>query len=440
MTSRFVADTVLTCDADFQMHRPGAIDVDEDGRIEWVGPAAEAPARDVRREQNLDGILLPGLVNTHCHSPMTLFRGTGEDLVLNRWLKQVLWPREAHLTSQDVYWGMTLAAGELLRFGVTTSCEMYYYSRAIVDAVVDAGARVVVTPPVMLATGMEHLGTWQEQLAANESLVEPMADAHERVEVGLAAHAAYTLPLDALEGIGRSAAERDLLLQIHVAESRHEASALEREQQRSVPQILTDMGFFDARRVLAAHSVWLSDADLALYAENDVAVAHCPQSNTKLASGIARVTDMLDAGLRVGLGTDGPASNNDLDLWEEMRLAPLLQRARTLDASVMPAPEAICLATRGGASALGRSDIGVLEEGRWADLVRLETADTAFVPVTEDADLVSHLLWSASSRHVRDVWVAGRQVVGDGICLTVDESRAREEVQRRAVRLAALGG
>lgn len=435
MSTRYVADTVVTCDAAFAVHRPGAVDVDQAGRIAWVGPLADAPAAPDARTQRLPGLLLPGLVNTHCHSPMTLFRGAGEGLGLVRWLREVLWPREARLTPEDVYWGMTLAASELLRFGVTTTCEMYFHSPAIADAVADAGSRAVVTPPVMLAEGMERYGTWQHQLEHHLEMADQRLAAG-RVELGLAAHGAYTLPLEALEAIGRAASERDLMLHVHVAETQEEAAELERAQGKSVPAILADLGFLDARRVLAAHSVWLTDEDLALYRSHDVAVAHCPQSNMKLASGVARVAEMLDAGLRVGLGTDGPASNNDLDLWEEMRLASLLQRVWRRDPGLLPPEQALGLATRAGAEALGRSDIGALEPGRWADLVHLRLDDAAFTPVTADADLISHLLWSASSRHVTDVWVAGRRVVAGGVCQSVDEARARTEVQQRALRLA----
>jgi 5-methylthioadenosine/S-adenosylhomocysteine deaminase len=181
--------------------------------------------------------------------------------------------------------------------------------------------------------------------------------------------------------------------------------------------------------------VWLSDADLDLYAEHDVAVAHCPQSNAKLAAGMARLTEMLRRGLRVGLGTDGPATNNDLDLWDEVRLAPLIAKLQSGDAEAVPAPAALSLASAGGAAALGLR-AGVLEAGRFADVVRLRTDDPAFVPTLDDGDLVSHLVWSSSSRLVTDVWVGGRRVVEGGACVSVDVERASREVQARAERLA----
>ena len=199
--------------------------------------------------------------------------------------------------------------------------------------------------------------------------------------------------------------------------------------------MLAEAGVLDGR-VLAAHSIWLSPADLDVYAAHDVAVAHCPQSNAKLASGVAPLTDLLARGIRVGLGTDGPASNNDLDLWEEVRLAALLARLRTGDPAALSATAALDLATRGAGRALGRSDLGVLAPGAPADLVAMRLDDPAFVPLLDDAMLLEHLVWSASSRLVTDVWVAGRQVVRAGECLTVDVDEARAQVHQRARRLA----
>jgi 5-methylthioadenosine/S-adenosylhomocysteine deaminase len=426
VTTRFVADAVVTCDSEGSIHRPGAVDV-EDGRIDWVGPLADAPAAGVE-EQAVGGILLPGLVNCHCHSPMTLFRGAAEDVTLDRFLREVLWPREAQLTDDDVYWGMTLACAELLRAGVTTSCEMYVHEEPVMRAVVDAGSRCLLTPGVMDVPGWLSWRTRLEEVLGFIDSVHSRED--ERVELGIAAHAAYTLPVEALDAIAAAALERDLLVHIHVAETREEWTG-----EQSVPALLAARGFLEAR-VLAAHSVWLSDEDLDLYVEHDVAVAHCPQSNAKLAAGVARLQEMIDRGLRVGLGTDGPPSNNDLDLWDEVRLAPLLAKLQTGRPEAVPAPAALALATSGGASALGLP-AGAIEPGRAADLVRVRYDDPVFVPVLEDRDLVSHLVWSSSSRLVTDVWVAGRQVVRDGVCVSVDLERASREVQARAQRLAA---
>jgi 5-methylthioadenosine/S-adenosylhomocysteine deaminase len=186
---------------------------------------------------------------------------------------------------------------------------------------------------------------------------------------------------------------------------------------------------------LAAHSIWLSPADLDVFSQFDLAVAHCPQSNAKLASGVAPLVELLSRGIRVGLGTDGPASNNDLDLWEDMRLAAMLARVRQRDAAALPSAAALELATWGAGRALGRPDLGVLAAGARADMMAVRLDDPVFVPLLHDAQMIDHLVWAASSRLVTDVWVAGTPVVADGRCLTVDVERARHEVETRARRL-----
>ena len=442
MTSgtRLVADAVLTCDGSGVVHRPGAVDIDVAGRIARVGPVAGAvePAPDSAPVEVrwVGGLLLPGLINAHCHSPMTLLRGQGEGLSLDRWLREVIWPREAKVGADDVYWGMTLAASELLRYGVTTTVEMYFHDDALAAAVDAAGGRCVVTPGVVVAPGWERFGTWPERIEWIADLRSRYAE-HPRIEVGFGPHSAYALPDEALQAVGEAARATGAPVHVHLAETEHEGDEVSaRHGGASVPRVLADLGLFDVERVLAAHGVWLSRDDVALLSAAGVAVAHCPGSNAKLAAGTANVCELLRAGVRVGLGTDGPASNNDLDLWEEMRLAALTARQLEHDPTVLPAAEVLHLATSGGAAALGRPDLGALVPGRWADIVRLDLDDSGFVPVLDDTDLVAHAVWSASRAAVRDVWVAGRQVVADGVCLSVDQSEARRQVQAAAARLA----
>jgi 5-methylthioadenosine/S-adenosylhomocysteine deaminase len=437
---RYVADAVVPCDRPGRVLRPGVVEV-VDGIVARVGAGVgdpPLPGQNIRTVR-VDGALLPGLVNVHCHSPMTLFRGSGENLRLHEWLNDVLWPQEAHLEADDVYWGMTLAAGELLRFGVTTTCEAYFFEDALADAVVAAGSRAVVTPGVLQLPGHPADDDWWQRRTAE------IVDFHRRrhgeagrIEVGFAPHAAYTVPLPVLADIAAEARSLDALFHIHLAETEEEADRFLAEHGDSTPAVLARSGVFDGR-VLAAHSIWLSDRDLELYREYDVAVAHCPQSNAKLASGVARLVDLLAAGVRVGLGTDGPASNNDLDLWEDMRLAAMLARIQQRDAAALSAAAALDLATRGAGLALGRPDLGVLAVGAQADMIAVRLDDPAFVPLLDDAQLIEHLVWSASSRLVTDVWVGGTAVVSDGRCLTVDDQRARHEVQVRAERLAGAG-
>jgi 5-methylthioadenosine/S-adenosylhomocysteine deaminase len=432
--TRFTAPVVLPCDPSCSVLRNAAVDV-VDGRVTWVGPVAEAPPAPGAVRQ-LPGVLLPGLVNTHCHTPMLLLRGMGGDLPLLRWLHEVMWPAEGQLTASDVRTGMAAGCVELLRTGTTTSVEMYFFPDAVIDAVLTVGSRVVLASGIIAAPGWDRLGSWE----AMRDAVSRRIDARglrfgpgARIELGYGPHAAYTLPADALESIAVHARERDALLHLHLAETVEEDAAL-RAEHGSVPALLDHLGVLGGR-VLAAHGVFLSDDDVGLLAAHDVAVAHCPGSNAKLAAGIARVAALRRAGVRVGLGTDGPASGDDLDLWNQARLAGFFARVTSGDAAALTAPELLLMATREGAAAIGRDDLGALEPGRWADLVHLDLADPAFVDPADDVQLLSNLVWAGGARLVRDVWVAGEQVLADGEPTRVDRAATTHELREVAARL-----
>ncbi|MCY4518348.1 MAG: amidohydrolase [Acidimicrobiaceae bacterium] len=435
---RYLADVVLTCDEDFAMIERGAVDVRADGRIAWVGAAADASTTDAPVIR-LGGLLMPGLINTHAHTPMTLVRGAGDGLPLMAWLEEVMWPREGRLRSEDVWWGMTLGSVEMLRSGVTTTCEMYAFEHEVIDAGHQAGIRQVMCPGVLSVAHLDGSGSVADRIGEIAAVHDAVNDPSGLVTIGFAPHSAYDLGVDACAEIAAAAREHDALLHIHVAETAGEGNALAKKHGgASVPRLLADADVFDGR-VLAAHSVWLDDADLDIYASAGVAVAHCPVSNMKLGSGVARVPEMIERGITVSLATDGPASNDDLDLWEEIKIASLLARVTALDPTLMSAQQVISMATHDGAEALGLHT-GVLEPGRWADMIRLDIDDPAFVPVTSPNELVAHVAWAGGSRHVTDVWVGGERVVADRVCLTVDEARARYEVQHRAQRLARESG
>ena len=257
----------------------------------------------------------------------------------------------------------------------------------------------------------------------------------ERIELGYGPHAAYTLPPEALASIASHAQERGALMHIHVAEAVEEDVA-QRAEHGSVPALLEKLGALGGR-VLAAHAVQLSDDDIALLASRGAAVAHCPGSNAKLAAGIARVTALRRAGVRVGLGTDGPASGDDLDMWAEARLAGLLARVTSADAAALTASELLLMATREGAAAIGRDDLGTLAPGAWADLVHVDLDDPAFVDPSDDAQLISNLVWAGGSRLVRDVWVAGEQVLAAGEPTRVDRAAATTALRAVAASLRA---
>jgi 5-methylthioadenosine/S-adenosylhomocysteine deaminase len=414
--------------------RDAVVDIEQDGRIGYCGPASEAPGEAVVTE--LSGILLPGLVNTHAHTPMTVLRGMGGDLPLLRWLHEVIWPAEARLTSSDMHAGMLLGSVEMLRAGVTTSVEMYFHLDELARAVLRTGARAVLTGGIIEAPGF----TWRSMLDDVSRLIDSQGvrfGPGDRIELGYGPHSAYTLPPEVLVEVAEAARSRDALMHIHIAETKLEDVA-QREAYGSVPRLLESLGFFGGR-VVAAHSIHLSDEDIAVFAANGVGVAHCPGSNAKLASGIARIRELRAAGVPVGIGTDGPASNDDLDLWEDIRLTALLARLSAIDASVLVAADVLLMATRGGADVLGRDDIGALQTGRWADIVHVDTDAPAFSAGLDvpDAQLLSNLVWASGSRQVRDVWVAGDQVVSDGETTQVD--RAEVQAGAKAVTQRLLG-
>jgi 5-methylthioadenosine/S-adenosylhomocysteine deaminase len=432
---RFTAPVVLPCDPGCSVLRDAVVDVDAAGRIAHVGPRAGAPA-STAPVRALPGALLPGLVNSHAHTPMIALRGMGGDLPLMRWLQEVMWPAEGRLEAADVQVAMTSGCIELLRTGCTTSVEMYFFTDAVVDAVTAVGSRVVLTPGIIAAPGWDRLGTWEQMRDDVSARIDASGVRYgpgERIELGYGPHAAYTLPPEALASVAEHARARDALLHIHVAETPDEDRA-QRATHGSVPALLDEVGALGGR-VLAAHGVQLSDTDIALLADRGVAVAHCPGSNAKLAAGIARTTALRRAGVRVGLGTDGPASGDDLDLWAEARLAGLLARVGSSDAAALTAAELLLMATRDGAAAIGRADLGALEAGRWADLVHVDLDDPTFVAPEDDAQLLSNLVWAGGSRVVRDVWVAGEQVLADREPTRVDRREATVALRAAAARL-----
>ena len=434
MTLRLVADAVFTVDADDRVLAPGAVEV-TDGLISWVGDPAATPPAAGTAVRPLGGVLMPGLVNCHGHSPMTLVRSAGDGLPLDRWLTESVWPREARLTDEDVYWGMTLGAAELLANGITTTCEQYRHPAPVVEAVLDAGIRAVYTPGIFEVPGSPDAAGqhWEVLLAEACALFDAEDGRAGRLHLGFGPHAAYTVPPEGLRAIAAEAKRRDALLQIHLSETAAECEDVLARYGMSAPALLADVGALDGR-VIAAHAVWLDDDDLASLARHDVAVAHCPGSNGKLGSGVAPLRRLLELGVRVGLGTDGPASNDDLHLWDEMRLAAVLARALAGDPGALSTAAALRLATRGGGDALGLP-VGALEVGRPADVIRLRTDDPRFTPSVTEAELLGHLVWAGAGYLVTDVWVGGACVVEAGRCTQIDEGRARDEVARRARRL-----
>ena len=426
---RYAADTIVTCDSNNSVYSPGVIDV-EGGKITWVGNLGDEEDREVQTHK-IGGLLMPGLVNAHCHTPMTLVRGAGDGLPLHRWLTEAMWPREGKMDEEDAYWGMTLGSAEMFRAGVTTSCEMYLFEEALVEAANSSGARLVMTPGVFKSSYSDS------RLQNFTDFYNRHHNPEGRITVGLGPHSAYDLGIQACIELAEFARSLDVLLHIHLAETREESSQLESEYGKSIVEILSENGILEGN-VLAAHCVWLNDNDISLLADSNVSVAHCPVSNMKLGSGIAPIGKMLEKGVTIGLGTDGPASNDTLDLWEEVKIAVLLARVNNLDATLITPTEALGMATRKSANAIGLNRVGSLEVGWEADMIRIDTDCSTFTPSTDLNETLAHLVWSGSNRSVTDVWIAGSKVLSEGDLVTIDEERALREVKERAFRLAEV--
>jgi 5-methylthioadenosine/S-adenosylhomocysteine deaminase len=428
--TRFLCDWLITMAAEPEVVSSGAVDV-TNGVVTWSGPLSQAPPTDAE-VLSLRGLLIPGLVNTHAHTPMVLLRGAGEGLPVSRWLTEVMWPREGKLTPEDVTLAMTLGAAELLGNGITTSHEMYFHPRAVAEAAGAAGLRCVVTPPILVAENLARFGDWETQIEAMVAEARHWHD-HELISIGFGPHSAYAVAEEALQRVAELAVKHSMHIQIHLAEAEHEGDGVSDRTGMSVTAYLDHLGIFDSP-VVAAHAVWLSDEDIELLAGRGAAVAHCPSSNGKHASGIARITDMRKAGIRVSLGTDGPASHDRLDLFEDMRGALRLARLRAGDAGALAPIDVLAMATREGGQALGRDDLGHLGEGAKADMILLDV--DPMVPITEDRDLLTHLVYSGHPGLIKGVWVGGRLVVDPTGIQTVDLAAVRAEVSGRARELS----
>jgi 5-methylthioadenosine/S-adenosylhomocysteine deaminase len=410
--------------------RDGAVAV-ADGRITAIGPAGTlGAAREVIDAQGL--LLMPGLINTHCHAADSLFRGLIEDLPLEPWLQAVWRAEGAILNRETVRLGATLGLAESLLGGVTTVMDMFWHPRETVAAARALGMRISTGGVFFDAPGVDGR-TGPERLADATAFYEEFAGADD-VLPGSFPHGAYTVGPESLVAAKRLAETHGGLYCTHAAETRAEQADVAARYGRSVIRHLDHLGLLDARTVLA-HCVWLDDEEIAILARTGATVSHNPMSNLKLASGIARVPDMLAAGVRVTVGTDGAISGNDLDMWMALRLAATLHRAATLSATAVTTAQALRMVTLDAAAALGAADrIGSLEPGKAADMILLDLNRPHAVPLF---DPLTHLVFSCAKSDVRHVFVGGRQVVRDGALTRVDLDETLAAVAALTPRIAA---
>jgi 5-methylthioadenosine/S-adenosylhomocysteine deaminase len=437
MKTLIAGAVVLTCDEAHTVLPSGDVVFDGE-RIEYVGPHYLGTYDE--RISGAGRLVLPGLINAHTHSGMSIFRSLADDDDLMAFLTDRVWPREVELTPEDVYAGSMLSAVEMLKAGVTTYVDMYFHEEALLRAAIDAGSRAMICPTLLdVPVWTPVLGGWEEQLRRAVDFCSRWEGHESRIHTAIGPHAPYTVTLDALGVIAEEARRIGCPVNIHLVETEFERTTFNERGLGSTAHALEEIGFFEGPTI-AAHSIWVDDGDIEIYARRSVGVAHCPQSNAKLAAGTAPVVAMLAGGVNVGLGTDGAATNNNLNLWEEMRIAPLLQKLVTGDPKVLPAATALWMATRLGALAVHLPDLGVLQEGYRADAVMLDLEDTLAVPIFSPATYISHAVYSFGAQLVDSVWVGGRQVVKGGEILTVDEAAVRAAAQRHALDLSSRAG
>jgi len=409
----------------------GAVAVTGD-RIAAAGPAVDFPPDAAARVLDAGGgIIMPGLVNTHTHAAMTLFRGLADDLPLMNWLNDHIFPAEAKLTDEAVYWGSLLACAEMIRSGTTCFCDMYLFEDAVARAAADAGMRAVVGE-VLFDFPSPNYGPIEKGFAYTESLIEKWAG-HPLVAIAVEPHSPYLCTPELLQKAADLANRHHLPLVMHLSETRSEVKQLLEKYDKTPVRHLADLGVL-SERLVADHCVVLSNDDMDLLKHFDVKVSHNPESNMKLASGIAPVPELLGRGVCVGLGTDGCASNNDLDLFSEMDTAAKLHKVAAHDPTAANAGTVLGMATTSGARVLGmENSIGSLAPGKKADLIVVDTNKPHLTPMYNP---VSHLVYAARGDDVAATIIGGRVVMEDGNLWTIDLERVMEKAAAIARNIA----
>ena len=395
------------------------------GRIVEIGDTATG---DVTLDA-AGGLIVPGLVNAHCHVAMTLLRGYADDKPLDAWLQEDIWPTEAELETADIVAGTRLGAVELLKNGVTALGDMYFEVPEIATALAEAGLRARVGHGIV-TVGKDEADAREDFQAGLEVASELDGTAGGRIRGALMPHSLTTVDGELLEEYVPRAREAGVPLHYHANETEDEVEPIVEERGVRPLEYADDLGMLEPGDFIA-HGVHVDEAEIELLAERGVGVAHCPASNMKLASGIAPVEAMLESGVTVGIGTDGAASNNDLDVFDEVRDAAMVGKLGASDAAAVAAPAVVDAATAGGAAVLG-FDSGRIETGALADLAVIDLEKPHLTP---QHDLVSHLAYAVRGSDVRHTVVDGEVVVRDREVLTLDAAAVRREAERRATSL-----
>lgn len=419
---------VVTMDGGRRVIENGAVAIRGD-RIVGVGTLSEIEMKFQARQRirTPQALIAPGLINTHTHAAMSLFRGIANDLRLQDWLEKYIFPAEAkNVDAEFVRWGTRLACLEMALGGTTTFTDMYYFEDVVAEAAKEAGLRGVLGETVLNFPAPDAK-TPQDALAFTERFIRRF-QGDPLIVPAVAPHALYTNTDESLRSARALANRYRVPLIIHVSETKQERDDSVAKRGMSPVQVLQSLGMFDGR-TLAAHCVWLDDADVKVLADKGAGVAHCPSSNMMLASGVAPVMKMLAAGIAVGLGTDGPAgSNNDFNMFEEMDLAAKLQKVATGDPRALPAAQALEMATILAARALGmEKEIGSIEPGKRADLIGVRLDAPNAVPLYS---VYPQIVYSLKAGDVEQVMVNGRWIVRSGRMLTLDRAAVLAEAEK----------
>jgi 5-methylthioadenosine/S-adenosylhomocysteine deaminase len=424
------ADYVLTFNKKKTVVENGAVAVQGD-RIAAIGEASSVEEKVAAREV-LDAsgcLIMPGLINLHTHAAMTCFRGLADDLPLQEWLHEHIFPAEAsHITEESVYWATLLAAVEMIKSGTTTFCDGYFYEDGAARAVATSGIRAIVGQGVVdfPAPGVPDPRT---NVKAAEAFVLRWQNKSPRLIPSIFCHSVYTCSPETLVAAKATCTEHKVLFQIHLAENQAELEETHQRYGKRPVEHLLNLGLLDAD-TLCHHAVRVNEEEIEVLAQSGVGISHNPESNMKLASGVAPLPKMLTAGVKVGLGTDGCASNNDLDLFQEMDTSAKLHKVHQGDPSLSAAVEIVEMATKGGATALGMAGIlGSLEPGKKADLITIDLNQPHLTPMYEPC---SHLVYAARGADVRDVIIDGRMVMRQRQLVDVDEQEIMAKVREIA--------
>lgn len=410
-----------------EIYRTGQIEIEGD-TINYAGTVRETEQKFDRVIDGRGMVAMPGLINCHTHTSMSLLRGYGDDMPLMKWLTERVWPVEENLTGEDVYWGAALSIAEMLRSGTTAFADMYFLMDNVAQIVEESGIKAD------LSIGMVSSGDdWKERIDNCRKFYNQWnGKAEGRIAVSLGPHAPYTCVPDFLKMVKELSDELDAKVHIHLAETKDEIEKIKGKYNKTPMEYVEDIGLLEGK-VIAAHCVHLTDSDMEIMKKRQVTAVHNPYSNMKLASGIAPVDKMLKRGINVALGTDSSCSNNNLDMIEEMKAAALLQKVGTMDAVALPAYETLKTATINGAKALGLEDqVGQIKKGMKADIVLVDMNRCHLYP---RHDLVSNAVYAANGNDVAYTIVNGKVLMDNGELVTLDREKIFFEADKAIKRL-----